>query len=247
MLHCSSCRGLCGGARLAVRDKRVRGVRGRLWLAGDATLLHTLRTLSSHTRVFRVHPWNWWSPAPLAPRSRTPLTIHSPRRTCRSTHAPIQPVPLRANSEEDIEASPAPLLELAHLRTKGQGRREEGESGPRLAASPPLCLALLLLPLLLPLEYRCRTSSAAAEARTPAPRSTAAAGAAAEGTRRRRSRSAAARADRRTTSGATIVAVRLGWGSGGAWAEERGGVDSRTHVRSRAGKVSLSTPLVRIA
>ena len=95
MLHCSSCRGLCGGARLAVRDKRVRGVRGRLWLAGDATLLHTLRTLSSHTRVFRVHPWNWWSPAPLAPRSRTPLTIHSP-----STHHPLTTphVPLYART-----------------------------------------------------------------------------------------------------------------------------------------------------
>ena len=87
--------GDCVGARLAVRDKRVRGVRGRLWLAGDATLLHTLRTLSSHTRVFRVHPWNWWSPAPLAPRSRTPLTIHSP-----SIHHPLTTphVPLYART-----------------------------------------------------------------------------------------------------------------------------------------------------
>ena len=53
----SSLAGDChsGGERLAVHDKRVRGVRGRLWLAGDATLLHTLRTLSSpHTHVCSV-------------------------------------------------------------------------------------------------------------------------------------------------------------------------------------------------
>ena len=84
MLHCSSCRGLCGGARLAVRDKRVRGVRGRLWLAGDATLLHTLRTLSSvitHTCVpcasmELVEPGTS-GPSQSHP-THHPLTIHSP-------------------------------------------------------------------------------------------------------------------------------------------------------------------------
>ena len=161
-------------------------------------------------------------------------------RTC---HSKYRMVSIAVARRAIVSIAPAPRGGAAAHQGSG-GRESRGPGSlqttlvPSLPPSPPLS------------RYICHTRSATGAAHTPALRSAAAAGAATEGRSRRRRRSAAARADRRSTSGATIEAARLGrlqgrcCRAGHGWRGRRGGggIDSRTHVHSLAAAVCPPIP-----